>query len=40
MMSIIIGILFLIQTPYTAIGILFIIGGFCNLIKTLLEDSF
>ena len=33
MIAIIIGILFLVQTEYMAIGVLFIIWGFLSVIK-------
>lgn len=33
MIAIIIGILFLVQTEYTAIGVLFIIWGVLNVLK-------
>ena len=32
MINIIIGILFLIQTEYTAIGVLFIVGGLWRMV--------
>lgn len=37
MITIIIGILFLIQTEYTAIGVLFIIKGVCELFASILK---